>query len=236
MKVVNKIKLDFLHLKKDSKVLDIGCSFGEQAMEIAKEGTIVYGIDSSSELIKKFKHKAKRDNLKCYAFVGDATKIPFKDNYFDAVIATEVFEHVPCVVKVINESFRVLASGGRACISVPSYITEKIFTAIHPFWIQDSGHVNIFSKKEILTLLKNSGFKIERVEDLNFEWTLFWLIHSVFKTRFDPTGSPIENCKISERYSKVQDYLFRIRVGRYLIWLGNKLLPKSYYIYVFKKG
>ena len=236
MQVVNKIKLDLLKIKKGDKVLDIGCSFGEQAMAIAREGAIVYGIDSSPRSIKEFKHKAKKDNLNCHAFVSEATRIPFKDNYFDAIIATEVFEHIPNAIKAINESFRVLVPQGRACISVPSSITEKIFMTIHPFWLQDSGHVNVFSKKEILTLLKNAGFKIEKVEDLNFEWTLFWLIHSFLKTRFDSTGSPRENYKISDRYSKIWNYMFKIRIGKYLLWLGNKLLPKSYYVYVLKKN
>lgn len=235
MKKVNKIDLDLLGLKVENKVLDIGCSFGEQAMEIAKQGLVVYGIDLSFELIKKFRNRAREKKLQCFPIVGDATKMPYKSNQFDAIIATEVFEHIPDVKGAIKESFRVLSFGGRACISVPSKITEQIFMTIHPFWVQDSTHVHLFSQKRIISLLEEVGFKIERVEKLNFEWTLFWLIHSIFKTQFDQTGSPVQNHHISEKYAKVLNYLFRIRVGKYLIWFGNQFLPKSYYIYALKE-
>ena len=234
MKDVNKIRLDLLKIKKGSNVLDIGCSSGDQAMKIAEQGVIVFGIDESEKLIKEFIQKAKQINLKCFPKVGDATKMPFSNSRFDGVIATEVFEHIPNVKKAISESYRVLISGGRICVSVPTKVSEKIFIKIHPYWLKDSGHVNFYSKKEITNLLKNAGFKIEKVESLNFEWSLFWLIHSMFKTRFDSTGSPLENYEISNRYSKIWGYLFKIRIGKFLLWIGNRSFPKSYYIYAKK--
>lgn len=235
MKDVNKIKLDLLKIKIGSKVLDIGCSSGEQAIEIAKQGIIVYGIDSSVKRVKRFEKLAKQNNLQCFPIMADARKLPFKDDYFDAIIATEVFEHIPDISKVVDESFRVLKNGGWGCISVPTKLTEKIFRKIHPYYIKDSGHVNFFSKAEIISVLTKSGFTIEKIEKLNFEWTLFWLIHSIFKTRFDSTGSPIENYKISKGYHKMLSILQLFKMYNLLLWIGNNILPKSYYIYVKKE-
>lgn len=234
MKSVNKINLNFLKLKPGGKVLDIGCSYGEQAMEIAKQGLQVYGIDSSKELVSQFKLAAKKQKLNCVPIVGDATKMPYKQNQFNAVVATEIFEHIPNPQKAIEESYRVLIPGGRICVSVPTKLTEQIFNFLHSHWVEDSGHINTFSEKEISSLLKQANFKIEKVEYLNFEWSLFWLIHSLFKTRFDSTGSPLENEHISQLIQKFWHYLFKLRVGKYLIWFGNNFLPKSYYIYAVK--
>lgn len=234
MKNVNKINLDLLKLKKGDKVLDLGCSFGEQAMRIAKEGLVVYGMDKSKEAIRQFKESAKKENVKCMAIEGDIKKIPYADNYFDAVIATEVFEHVQEPEEAINESLRVLRPGGHICISVPTPISERIFKFLHPNWVKNSEHINIFSKKQISTLLKQVGFGIERIENQNFEWSIFWIIHSFFKTRFDSTGTPLENHKVSVNYFKVWDYIRKFRMEKLFLWFGNKIFPKSYYIYAVK--
>ncbi|MFN3581813.1 MAG: class I SAM-dependent methyltransferase, partial [Pseudomonas sp.] len=43
---------------------------------------------------------------------ADASRLPFNDKQFDAVICLEVIEHVPEPFQVFNEISRVLKSGG----------------------------------------------------------------------------------------------------------------------------
>lgn len=234
MKNVNKINLNRLKLKKGDKVLDVGCSFGDQAIKMAQEGLRVYGIDESGQAIRQFKESAKKENVKCIASVGDIRKMPYTDNQFDAVVATEVFEHVSEPEKAIKESIRVLRPGGYACISVPTKISEDIFRFLHPTWVEDSAHKIVFSRGQILALLKQAGFRIERIENHNFEWSIFWLIHSLFKSRFDSWGSPLENHKVTKIYFKVWDFMRKFKMEKIFLWFGNKIFPKSYYIYVTK--
>src|SRR5260221_1193881 len=52
-------------------------------------------------------------------FWCDATSIPTPDGSFDAVLCTEVLEHVPEPIKVLQEIGRILRSGGTAFISAP---------------------------------------------------------------------------------------------------------------------
>jgi ubiquinone/menaquinone biosynthesis C-methylase UbiE len=52
-------------------------------------------------------------------YVCDATAIPVPDGSFDAVLCTEVLEHVPEPVRVIQEISRILAPGGSAFITAP---------------------------------------------------------------------------------------------------------------------
>lgn len=234
MKNVNKINLDMLRLKPGDSILDVGCSYGDQAMRIAKQGLKVYGVDNLPNLINKFRKTAQENKLTCFPVVGEAKNMPFKNGQFDAVVATEVLEHIPSAKEVIDEIFRVLRSHGRICISVPTKFSEKIFSFIHPMWLQNSGHVNIFSRRDIVEMLKEAGFKIEKIEMHNFEWTGFWIVHSFFKTKFDSTGSPLENHHLSEKYFKIWNYLDKLKIGRYLLWFGNLILPKSFYIYALK--
>lgn len=236
MKNVNKINLNLLKLRKGDKVLDLGCSYGEQALKIAQEGLVVFGIDKNKQAIKQFNRSVKQSNARCVGVVGDIKKMPYSDDQFDAVVATEVLEHVSEPKKAVKELSRVLRHGGYICVSVPTKISEDVFRALHPTWVEDSTHINVFSNKQIIALFKQEGFTIEIVENQNFEWSFFWLIHSFLKSRFEPTGTPIENHKVSEIYFRVWDYIRRFRMEKFLLWLGNNIFPKSYYIYAVKKG
>ncbi|MEW6533131.1 MAG: class I SAM-dependent methyltransferase [Thermodesulfobacteriota bacterium] len=50
---------------------------------------------------------------------ADATNIPFRTAYFDAVVCSEVLEHVREPVSVLKEAHRVLKPGGLLLICVP---------------------------------------------------------------------------------------------------------------------
>lgn len=52
-------------------------------------------------------------------YVGDAASVPAEDDSFDAVLCTEVLEHVPEPIKVLKEIGRILRPGGWAFISAP---------------------------------------------------------------------------------------------------------------------
>lgn len=234
MNDVNKIKTDLLKVMPGDKILDIGCSYGEQARMIAKLGFKVIGIDSSKKSIDKFDKLSKKIGLGCKGLVGDVKKMPFKSNFFDAVIATEVFEHISNPQVAIKESIRVLKRGGIACIAVPTIMSEVIFRKIHPNWEKNSGHINVFAKKDILSILVKSGFKILKTENQNFEWSIFWLIHGFLKTKFDDTGTPKENLIISKRYFKIWNLLYKLKIGKFILFIGNRIFPKSIYVYLIK--
>lgn len=42
----------------------------------------------------------------------DGKKNPFDEGYFDSIFSSEVFEHVPDLVVILNELNRVLKQGG----------------------------------------------------------------------------------------------------------------------------
>lgn len=52
-------------------------------------------------------------------YVCDITSIPVEDGSFDAVLCTEVLEHVPRPIATIRELSRVLATGGRLFLTAP---------------------------------------------------------------------------------------------------------------------
>ncbi|KAJ3476953.1 hypothetical protein NLG97_g8971 [Lecanicillium saksenae] len=102
-------------IKRDMKVLDMGCGVGGPAREISCfTGCHITGININQYQVDRATMYAKKhdmaDNLE---FVqGDFMNLPFPDNSFDAVYSIEATCHAPSLAKVYSEIFRVLKPGG----------------------------------------------------------------------------------------------------------------------------
>ena len=101
--------------KKKIKILDVGCGNQYVANKIRKAGYNITCIDKDTPEKSPWM-KVKPD------FVMDATKMKFKDNSYDIIIALEVIEHAPCVPE-IN---RVLKPGGLFFCSTPTEGTDWV--------------------------------------------------------------------------------------------------------------
>jgi ubiquinone/menaquinone biosynthesis C-methylase UbiE len=95
---------------KSLTLLDVGASTGIIDSILAKYFKKVVGIDIDNEAIKFARKKFKKKNL--VFKVDDAMKLKFKNNSFDVVICTHVYEHVPSPQKLFNEIYRVLKPTG----------------------------------------------------------------------------------------------------------------------------
>lgn len=94
-------------------------------------GIDIYNVESNGALHESLKHI---NNYVCSEYFGpvgiigkeqngilniDLRSIPFKDNSFDFVITTEVFEHVPDPYRAFSEIYRVVRKGGSHIFTVP---------------------------------------------------------------------------------------------------------------------
>jgi ubiquinone biosynthesis O-methyltransferase len=98
------------------KVLDVGCGDGELALELAKRGAIVTGIDASAAMIDAAKKRAKTNNADNAFVVAMAEHIPFPDAQFDVVTAITILCFIDDAAPVFREIARVLRPGGRLVI------------------------------------------------------------------------------------------------------------------------
>ncbi|WP_249872688.1 class I SAM-dependent methyltransferase [Oceanobacillus saliphilus] len=104
------------HLKKGSKVLDIGCGDGYGSYKLYGYGFDVTGIDLSKEMIQLAKSGVKEENI---TFMhGDVNDIPFEDNYFDAILAINVLEWVEDPLRALGELNRVVKNNGMLCVGI----------------------------------------------------------------------------------------------------------------------
>jgi SAM-dependent methyltransferase len=99
------------------RVLDIGTGTGANLRMLRDLGFgDVTGLDTSDVAISYCASKGLGTVRK-----GDICALPFADGSFDAVLATDVLEHVDDDEMAAREIARVLAPGGRVLITVPAF-------------------------------------------------------------------------------------------------------------------
>lgn len=92
-------------------VLDVGCGQSPYKYLLDANATKYFGIDIVDA--DKFDY----NNKDITPFNGE--DIPFEDNKFDAVICTEVLEHVYNYPKLISEMHRVMKPGATGIVTIP---------------------------------------------------------------------------------------------------------------------
>lgn len=101
-----------LTMQQRVRILDVGCYPYHLGSALEKLGHDVYGIASAHEPI----HGPK---IKICNIEND--KFPFKDNFFDLVIFSEVLEHLPrSPVHALKEMRRVTKPDGHLLVTTPN--------------------------------------------------------------------------------------------------------------------
>ena len=152
----------------DGQVVDIGCHSGLLTSRLCKVLRIreIYGIDISVQAIKRAKQRIKDGNF----IVGDAQKLPYLANDFDAVFCLEMLEHVDFPGKVLKGMYRVLKKSGIALVLVPT--DNLLFRTVWFLWnlrypVWKHVHVQSFRGDLLEEMAKKVGFKVEKVKTFN---------------------------------------------------------------------
>lgn len=156
--------LSQLEVNPKAKLLDLGCDDGKKTIAYANKihTDKIYGI----EIVGKQAKKAIKKGIKVR--VIDMNKSwPYPNNFFDAVIANQVIEHVSNIDHFVSEMKRVLRKGGYAIISTENGSSwHNIFAAIMGWQIFSL--TNISSKKSGI----GNPLALHRNETLKFSsWT-----------------------------------------------------------------
>lgn len=111
-KILELVKRD---LKSNTEILDAGCGSG-YLLSLIPKGKL-FGIDISKFLLKIAKKRLKKRAKLYESFVE---KTPFRNDFFDIVICTEVIEHTIDPKKVCKELARITKPTGKIIFSIPN--------------------------------------------------------------------------------------------------------------------
>ncbi|MFC1709874.1 glycosyltransferase [Candidatus Omnitrophota bacterium] len=138
------------------RVLDVGCGTSKILAALPQ----AIGLDIS---LNKLRYNLSLGNKLVNADIKD---ICFKHECFDVVICSEVIEHIGRDDRIFQELIRVLKRNGVLILGTPDYSTfnwnfiEWFYKRIVPGGYADE-HITHYSKKELVRLMENIGFKLE---------------------------------------------------------------------------
>ena len=231
-------RLEKLGLKPGAWVLDLGCGEGRHVHGLHVLGGInVVGLDRDGPSLAK-----AREGLVMLpaatattGFVeGDAYRTPYADATFDAVICSEVLEHLEDYHAALAEIARVLKPGGVFVATVPRAWPERICWALASgpggYGDQPGGHVRIFDERELAADIAKGGFDRTGRHHAHGLHAPYWWLKCAFWDRRD--DHPL--VKLYHRFL-VWDLMERPWLTRALDAVASPVMGKSVALYFRKR-
>ena len=171
-KKYRNMALEWLNIKRGETVLEIGFGTGhclKQMAESVGEDGKVYGIDISSGMLEVSKQRLEETGLldRVELYCGDALKMPYEDNKFDAVFMSftlELFDS-PEIPKVLSETKRVLKLNGRlGVVSMSKEDGDSILLRLYEWTHKKIPQYVDCRPIYVEQSLKDAGFEIKHKE------------------------------------------------------------------------
>ncbi len=235
------ITVDFkrLNIKPGYRILDIGCGSGRHTCAVSRlKKVVAIGTDINFDEVAEARNRLiYEEKLGVQgggiwgAVVADMLFLPFKENIFDLVICSEVMEHIHDEDSTVHEVMRTLKPAKNLVVSVPRYLPERICWALsEDYHTANNGHIRIYKKKELTTLLEGAGLKKWAVHFAHGLHTPYWWL----KCLVGPTRDDLWFVKLYHRFL-VWDMMKHTWISRFLDHILNPLLGKSTVIYLRKE-
>ena len=171
-------------------LLDIGCSGGEAIQLLEDNGyERVKGIDASGTAIARGRRRGLDVD------VMNATGTLFADESFDALIASDVLEHIEDENQALVEWLRLLRGGGWLVVYVPAFMA---------LWSEHdvvNDHFRRYRVKPLHDALVAVGFEVEHASYWNTGlFPVIWAIRRLFRSKaargsgegdLKPTAEPL---------------------------------------------
>lgn len=111
-----RLMLELIGDVAGKRVLEVGCGDGALAVELAKRGAEVTGVDASERMIEAARERARDAGVPLALHLGPAEALPFDHERFDMVVAQTILCFVADGSPAFGEIARVLKPGGRLVI------------------------------------------------------------------------------------------------------------------------
>lgn len=155
---------------KGGNVLEIGCGQGVGTKLIQKlfKPKKITAIDLDPKMVERAKERVKSKTI--HFQQGDASKLTFKDDQFDAIFDFGILHHIPNWKDAIRELHRVLKPGGEVILedlSIESFRLPIFGWLLYA--ILDHPYQQMYSRKEFYDFVEENDFKIEAKKQ-----NIFW--------------------------------------------------------------
>jgi ubiquinone/menaquinone biosynthesis C-methylase UbiE len=165
-----------MNLRPDSHVLDIGSGLGGAARALAETyGCRLTGVDlteafcDAANVLSGWLRLGERVVFQ----QGDATRLPFADDHFDAALTIHAAMNIAAKREMYEEARRVVKPGGM--FAVYDVLQGEGGEVLFPVpWAREPSISHLATPEEMRSLLIDAGFKILEVQDSTDESQRFF--------------------------------------------------------------
>jgi 2-polyprenyl-3-methyl-5-hydroxy-6-metoxy-1,4-benzoquinol methylase len=160
--------LSILRSLNVKRVCDVGSGNGALVMQLINEGFSAVGIEHDQQGVERSRAHCPEVNFYQMGVQDDPTSILVAEGgVFDAVVSTEVVEHLFSPHLLPQFSRRLLPVGGMLIVSTPYHgflknlalsLFNKWDSHHTPLW--HGGHIKFWSRATLTELLEQNGFKV----------------------------------------------------------------------------
>ena len=173
----------FRWVARNSRVLDIGCGFGESLGYHKARGCDAYGVEADSNILRiaeKFGYNVR---------VGLFDSSAYQPDFFDCVTLDQVIEHMADPLSALRGIATVLKPGGMVIIGTPNANGwgARVFGR---YWINWHApyHLHCFSKRSMVIAAQLAGLNVVQTRTItSSEWLSYQWAHLV---TFPKPGEP----------------------------------------------
>lgn len=196
------------YFKTDGKFLEIGCGTGFVLNGLKTEYPDLDCFGSEIHISGLKLARARLTDVALYQM--DARNIPFENEY-DVIGAFDVIEHIEDDQEVLLQMYKAIKPGGGIILTVPQ----------HPFlWgpaDEYAFHKRRYTRKELISKVKNAGFQIQRVTSFVTILSPFMMISRLLD-RGNKSYKPDNELKINFFLNKIFEIVQYIEI--FFIKLG----------------
>ncbi|RRJ28882.1 class I SAM-dependent methyltransferase [Halocatena pleomorpha] len=191
--------LDAVSPVEDKRILEIACGTGRFTTMLAGHGGEVTGLDISEAMLQQGREKVRNNGVgDAIEFLrGDAARLPFPDNHFDAVFAIRFFHLAETPASFLREMSRV--SRDQVFFDTFNrYSTRTVYN-----WLLPMGS-RLYSESEVDRLLRGADLTlIDEAHDFILPYGFYRQIPDEIASSFREADTTIGETSVGELLASV---------------------------------
>lgn len=178
--------LEILQTLQVRRVMDLGCGNGALCATLSASGYEVVGVEYDAKGVELSKKSYPAIPFYRFGVQDDPQELLRQEKPFDAVVSTEVIEHLYSPHLLPGFAAAVLPADGYLIISTPYHgYLKNLALSLFGAWdghhtaLWHGGHIKFWSRRSLTTLLTQNGFEVVKfsgVGRLPFLWKSMILV------------------------------------------------------------
>jgi ubiquinone/menaquinone biosynthesis C-methylase UbiE len=198
--------LDALAPVEGKRVLEIACGTGRFTVTLAERGADVVGLDISRAMLSQGREKARSAGVddRTTFLLGDAARLPFPDDHFDAVFAMRFFHLADTPAKFLAEMARV-AKERVFFDTFNDFSTRVVYN-----WLLPMGS-RLYSREDVERLVADAGLTLDEAShDFVVPYGVYRKIPGAVASDIRSVDTAVGDTAVGERLASVSYWHARV--------------------------